>query len=329
MKVCALVHMYPALGHHAGAEWMLHTLLRHLAAEGDQADVFVDSTAQPEACGTWDGVTVYKGFPAPALAERYDVAITHLDETLNAARICQASGTPLVHIVHNHAQLGYHGITNQACQLAVFNSRWLAERVHFAGRSMVCHPPVFSRDYRAGRTLRRSAGAGDVTLVNLSHAKGAGLFYDLAHREPERSFRGVIGSYGPQTVRFDIPNVAVCGPTGEIARQVYARTRVLLMPSHSESYGRCAVEAMASGIPVIASDTTGLAEACAGAAILLPATDVDAWQAALRRLDAPEEYGRWAQASLDRAAQLDVESAVDVRRLRRAMRRLVRQRAVV
>ncbi|WP_262928542.1 glycosyltransferase family 4 protein [Streptomyces sp. CBMA152] len=41
---------------------------------------------------------------------------------------------------------------------------------------------------------------------------------------------------------------------------VYSRSRVILMPSLYESWGRVAVEAFASGIPVIAHTTPGLVE---------------------------------------------------------------------
>jgi len=58
---------------------------------------------------------------------------------------------------------------------------------------------------------------------------------------------------------------------------------VFLFPSAYESFGVAVLEAMAAGVPVIASDLPALREATGGHAILLP-DDTNAWIQAAREL---------------------------------------------
>ena len=73
-------------------------------------------------------------------------------------------------------------------------------------------------------------------------------------------------------------------------------------PAWVEQFGRVAVEAMASGVPVVASDSGALPEVLDGAGLLVPPGDPVALAEALARLrDAPGERERLAQAGLNRA----------------------------
>ncbi|MEU6394827.1 glycosyltransferase family 4 protein [Streptomyces sp. NPDC046939] len=89
---------------------------------------------------------------------------------------------------------------------------------------------------------------------------------------------------------------------------VYARTRVVLMPSIYESWGRVAIEACASGIPVIAHPTPGLVEALGEAGIFAYRDDLNAWTDALNHLSRPRH---WRAASRRAAARSAALSATD------------------
>lgn len=65
---------------------------------------------------------------------------------------------------------------------------------------------------------------------------------------------------------------------------VYARAGVLVYPSFEEYFGLPAVEAMAAGVPVIASDRASLPEIMDGAGLLVPPSDADAVADALLRV---------------------------------------------
>ncbi|WP_063733610.1 glycosyltransferase family 4 protein [Streptomyces sp. RTd22] len=79
------------------------------------------------------------------------------------------------------------------------------------------------------------------------------------------------------------PNVELTERTDP--RTVYARTRLLLVPSAVESYGRAGLEVMLSGIPVLAAPLPGTREALCDAAVYAPRDDVGQWVEEIRHLD--------------------------------------------
>lgn len=68
--------------------------------------------------------------------------------------------------------------------------------------------------------------------------------------------------------------------------QVYRASDVVAVPSYSESFGLVALEAQASGTPVVAADVGGLGVAVSGghSGLLVPGHDTRDWSDALRRV---------------------------------------------
>ena len=82
---------------------------------------------------------------------------------------------------------------------------------------------------------------------------------------------------------------------------------IVVMSSHWEGFGLAAVEGMAAGKPVVASDVPGLAEVVGGAGILFPQGDEKALAEAIRKLSTNKEfYKRTAEACLRRARDFDI-----------------------
>ena len=121
------------------------------------------------------------------------------------------------------------------------------------------------------------------------------------------------------------PNVEVL-PNQRDARRVYAQTSVLLMPSHYESWGRCAVEAAASRIPTLAAPTPGLTETEVPVGFADPG-DIDLWATLLEALltDPAARAAAGARALLE-AERLQFLSRLQVEALDQAMRALADQR---
>lgn len=70
--------------------------------------------------------------------------------------------------------------------------------------------------------------------------------------------------------------------------RLYARAWAFAFPSLDEGFGIPVLEAMAAGVPVLASDTSALPEVCGNAALLVDPHNVDAIAAGLRRLTEDE-----------------------------------------
>jgi hypothetical protein len=321
VHLLALVHGYvPA--HGSGAEHMLHALLRDSVRRGHRATVVC---ANAGASGPYevDGVQVCsRAGLADALATA-DVMVAHLAWTDEVVRTASAHSIPLVYLCHNDNQLRYWRtyLKPQSVTVTVWNSEWVAGKLTgnvanvwdgaWPGPGAVIRPPCFLEDYEISK---EPDPAGFVTLVNVQHPKGSTIFYRLAERPPARRWLAVEGAYGQQVhPGTDHPNVAWQPQTGDMRRDVYARTRVLLVPSEYESWGRVAVEAMCAGIPVVATPTPGLMEALDDAAIFVHLdAGLDAWRAALAILDDPDTYRHWSAKARARAAVLDAQSHDDL-----------------
>lgn len=305
-------------GHNAGAEAYLHAVLVHLAAAGWEVRVLhSEPLADPY---TFEGVTVVPDTgdrDRPAHYSWADVVVTHLHSTRSAVAWCRR-GRPLVHLVHNHRALVNARVTPSDVDLAVWNSEWVrASHADGYGHvpGVVVRPPVAADRYATERADRYEQGY--TTLINLAVVKGGSLFWRLAEQRGDLDFLGVLGSYDLQQVPDPLPDNGLVMDNGPDLLEVYRATRVLLMPSHYESWGRCAVEAMASGIPVVCSPTPGLVEATTLAdgspAALYADPGVPAeWLDALERLDDPDEYARWSARSRARSAELDAAAVLDL-----------------
>ena len=147
-----------------------------------------------------------------------------------------------------------------------------------------------------------------VTLVNPCAVKGISIFLGLARRFPEAEFAAV-PTWG--TTPEDLaalesqPNVTILPPVDDI-HEVLKQTRIALVPSlWAEARSRVILEAMVRGIPVLASDVGGLAEAKLGVPYLLPVRPVTEYHSRVDDLMVPvaeipeQDLGPWA-AALDR-----------------------------
>ena len=78
---------------------------------------------------------------------------------------------------------------------------------------------------------------------------------------------------------------------------LYAGALAFVLPSLYEGFGLTCIEAMASGVPVVAADRGALPETCAGAALLVDPTDPTAIAEALERVIADAELAGTLRAA--------------------------------
>lgn len=280
---------------------MLHELLKQMAADGHS--VWVGASEAPDAPDTViDGVNVVRGFRARRLLhDDWDRVVTHLKESRRVSAWSFSRGIHMTQLVHSDHQWIKQDIS-AGSDLVVFNTDWVREKLgtHHRGEAVVLHPPVYPEQFRTER--------GEyVTLVNLIPEKGSNMFYRLANQFPNVKFMGVLGGYEQdrQDLR-EVRNVTFQEHTANMRDDVYAKTKILLVPSSYESYGMVGLEAAASGIPVMASDTPGLRESLGDAGIFNDVRDAKKWQTRLRYLLQDQNtYDKASEAARKRADQLD------------------------
>jgi len=245
-----------------------------------------------------DGIEVtisHRRGDAAGLFKWADVVIAQLGTRHRAIRLAARCHRPLAFYVQigNTPRNALFGNPD----LNLFNSELTRSQYPWIKNSLVFHPPIDVDSYR-------TIPGASATLLNMSEMKGGALFWQLAERLRGHSFVGVKG-WGKQVIAGRVPsNVTLLERTRDI-RSVYALTRVLLVPSIYESYGRVALEAACSGIPTIAHPSGGVREAMGDAAFWADRDDVNAWVDAVEALDDPDVYGRYAQLALDRVNDLD------------------------
>ena len=313
LRIVARFGLYPPR-HNAGSEWMSHSCLRALVARDHEVVVWLSRYSADTEPYDIDGVRVIPyaaRLDFAAAAKQADVIVSHHENVPPAGALARGMGRPFVVICHNTAPVIFKNVGRGSTALAVYNSLHMqAEAEAFfceyttalrPAESIVVRPPVIAADY--------ATTPGDrVTLINMNPDKGGDLFWQLAERMPHVQFLGVRGAYGQQVERRGgLPNVDVVDqvPGDRMRDEVYARTRILLVPSSTESWGRVAAEAMASGIPVVAAPTPGLSECLAEAGVFAERTDLDAWQSAVDRLAEPAAWAEASERSLARSKALD------------------------
>lgn len=322
MRILASIHLfYPT--HCCGSEAVLLHVFKYLISKGHQCRVLLHRDNNIRTPYEYEGVEVF-GSRVGQLVDSYSwahIVLTHLDFTQYTIIMAKQAKRPLVHFVHN--DIPYDSIINSFGNVsAVYNSEWIKNKIGYTIPGIILHPPCDCKDYRTETTKEF------ITLVSLNERKGGYLFYEIAKAMPDKKFLGVMGSYdnpGPLGMsQFDIinhlmrlPNFTLVANTPDI-KATYARTRLLLMPSDYESWGRTATEAMCSGIPVICTPTPGLIENCGDAAVYVgkqiesleqggPQVDigtVEEWVAAIRKMDNDKMYQKYSVLCTQRAEQL-------------------------
>ena len=293
----------------AGSEICSHTINRELMKKPYKYDVWVASPGYPKR--TYENVRCFDLHDTETLFKV--IATTHIFHSHSYVYrkqmlyLSRKTGRPFVEWVHTDNYVRSIGSPWCDPQLAgrqwtVFNSESLkASRKDVPDKqSLIIWPLVDFREYAVERKEPKY-----VTLSNVNENKGGRLLIALAKALPELEFQGIKGGYRKQIVASGLPNLTYVEHTTQI-KDFYAKTWVQIMPSKEETWGRTAVEAMSSGIPLVVAPTPGLKECCVDSAIYCERDDLAAWVAALRFLkNDGEHYKKRSAMALDRARALD------------------------
>lgn len=210
---------------------------------------------------------------------RPDVVISNLDLVYDAADLCHSAGVPHVALLDSFECCEPTASEKRRWGISLERRYLSADQVRFALRASEC---VLACSRALARRVRRQhairaevlypaidprllpvdprARPEFITGVCGARYKGAQIFLELARRFPAERF--LLAGAVQEDVRAqcaDLSNVTLSGMLS--TRVLLRRSRIVLVPSQwQEPFGRIAVEAMASGIPVLASATGGLCE---------------------------------------------------------------------
>lgn len=162
---------------------------------------------------------------------------------------------------------------------------------HLGREPAVIHPPIY------GAAPWPDLGRFDapfVLMINPCKVKGVEVFLETAARCPHLRFAALNGWGTTKADREAIargPNVELLANVPDI-EQVLEQARILMMPSlWYEGFGLIAMEAMLRGIPVISSDSGGLAEAKQGTGYVIPVTPIEHYEPVFDETGMPRAVG--------------------------------------
>jgi glycosyltransferase involved in cell wall biosynthesis len=229
-----------------------------------------------------------------------------------------------VFTVHGWAFAAYAGPASKLYLLAdrlmrPLTTRWICvadNELELGRRARTCVPErtVVIRnaiDVRAAPRSSPEAGRPRLVFVGrLKYPKDAGTLLEAAALLGDREFELAIVGDGPErpalAAAVSDPRIRFEG-TREDVPAVLAGSAVFVLSSRSEGLPISVLEAMAAGLPVVASDVGGLREQVLDGVtgLLVPAGDPQALAAALARLvDDPGLRRRLGDAGRARAEEL-------------------------
>ncbi len=323
--VCALVALKPkpkSKGPHKGTiVWLMHSYVPNVRAG---AEITAHALNQMLVAAGWRVIIVLPDYQMANIdgveCIRYEQGSAAVDAVFRSADVffCQnydaqkaiqtleAYGRPIVFFLHIEREKS--DVLQQRFGVpvaVVYNSATQREQNPTIHESAIIRPYIPYGDF----TVRdKPLPTGPVTLLNCNDNKGGGVLIELARRLRSVEFLGVRGSYDKQLEDVAVRNLRY-RPSVEDPRPIYAGAGIVIMPSRAESWGRVALEAMASGVPVICSKTHGLAEATGGAAAAYcRPDDIGCWAEAIERLRGdPAAYRDAVEAGKRRIAALAAE----------------------
>lgn len=326
-----------------GAERVWSTLADRFAARGDEVVLAVDQGDEAPAFadpGNPRVVVLGRHHLGATLRLREllddfrpDVALAAISGScvkLVAAAATARPSVPLIVSYHGFqeyktgrlAKLAYWGmpvINRRVARIVTVSDglhRELIERWHADPvKTLRIYNPATIDLGDAAATAGDLARRPEVVLVvgRLSPEKGVDVLIDAFARLRHREARLMIAGEGPERARLErqardlgiAERVRFLGHVAEI-RPLYRQARVLAVPSHTEAFGMVVVEALAHGLPIVATACTGPTEILDGGRFgrLVPIADPASLAAGLdATLDDPEDpaprFARAARFSLE------------------------------
>lgn len=253
--------------------------------------------------GAWDplaGMAIARALRA----HRSELVQCHLARAAHlGGGAARRLGLPTLAKTHNYVDLKYYRAIDCLVPTTRAQEAYLVE--HGIAPERLRRIPNFSRQpaaHVADRPL--SSPLRLLALGRLVEKKGFDVLLDaldqLAAREPAAALELVIAGDGPLRAALEaraqrLPRTASVRFTGwiEAVAPLFARADLFVLPSRDEPFGIVVLEAMAAGIPIVATRTAGPLEVLdADTAQLVPIGDAAALAAAIAAFRADPSAAR-------------------------------------
>jgi glycosyltransferase involved in cell wall biosynthesis len=271
--------------------------------------------ARPSGGNTYDrrlideltalGWTVREHVGARSVAALPDGAVVLVDGLIAspAPEVLVPHARRLRQVVLMHMPLGdaRERAVLEAASAVITTSAWSRRRLGVP--AVVAEPGVDAAELAPVR----EAGDALLCVAAVTPVKGHDVLLDALEGLPCRctcvgsldrdpAFADALRGRASERLRFTGPLV------GAALDRAYAAADLLVLPSRAETYGMVITEALARGVPVVATDVGGVTEALGDGGLLVPPGDLGA---ALRRwLGDPELRERLRAAARARRATL-------------------------
>lgn len=165
----------------------------------------------------------------------------------------------------------------------------------------------------AARVTRNEGPLRVLFVGNEVERKGLGTLVDAVGRLEGEAVLDVVSTDPVPESDLVRPHQDVKARTEQL-RDLYAAADVLALPTRADAVPWVVLEAMAAGLPVVASDVGAIGELLGGSGELVQPDDPEQLAAALRRLADPERRRRLGAKALERVGE-SYDSPVQVQRL--------------
>jgi hypothetical protein len=290
----------------AGSEISAYETIKYLRSRGHDISIFVNTWKVSE----YDGFKIYKYNSSDEFCksrfQHADIVLFQMGyDPKNMELIKNRSKDVFVfvHVIDIDPWLLQQKVSFPVT--VIYNSHMTQDAIPSLHPNMRMIPYVETNKFKGLR--QHTINNDTVCLINCNRNKGGEMLKILAKKMPDVQFMGVKGGYSSQVVNSDSENLTYIENQKDITL-VFKQIGILIMPSKNETWGRTAVEAMASGVPVIHSESPGLVECVGGAGIMCMHNDEDAWVDAIRRIIGDRAYReRMRQYGFKRTEEIELE----------------------
>jgi glycosyltransferase involved in cell wall biosynthesis len=272
----------------AGSELSAFETIRYLRDRGHKICISVKT----HEVDTYDNFPIYKYDPLDETCKariiNADIALYQMGsgyENLEIVKLRTKKTYIFVHMYNSYPWLLQQKVSFPI--IIVYNSRSTQDTLPTLYDNMRMIPYVSMDEFKPIRSLTVQNNV--VCLINCNYNKGGEILKEIASKMQNVQFIGVKGGYSDQIIGKNTNNLIYIDNQKDI-KVVLRKIGILIMPSKNETWGRTAVEAMSSGIPVIHSEAPGLVECVGGAGIQCYRNDLDSWCEAINRIIGDPAY---------------------------------------